>query len=460
MQESPKLLPKLTLFSATMIVMGSIIGSGIFKKMAPMSMKLHSGPLILICWLIAGLITLLGALTFAEIAGRMAQTGGVYVYLRKVYGDLTGFIFGWSCFTIIQTASIASIAFVFAEAFLRLMPFSLAGIEVKVVAITAIWLLTAINYMGVLFGAWVINVFTVLKILGIGAIIFLGFAYGSHTPENFTLAYDSATPPLTWNIVPLMFTAMLGAFWAYDGMVNLAYIGGEVKNGAKNIPRSFIIGVLGVIAIYVLVNVSFLYAMPLSDTLAVAEKPGSIFALEMTQMIGGHFWVLFVSVLIAVSTFGATNGSLMASPRIYYAMAQDGLFFRKFSRVHSLYHTPTFALIAQALWASCLIFLGNFDDLTDMLIFASFIFYGLSAVGLLLLRRRRIGAPLFKVPTWVPVFYAIFCALMVAMNVYEYPKQTVVGCLLIGSGLPVYYWLKKTAKQMPGRNRNFVKKPN
>lgn len=437
------LIPRLGLFSATMIVMGSIIGSGIFKKIAPMSLKLQSESLVLWCWLIAGVITLFGALTYAEIAGRLAQTGGLYAYLRSIYGRPVGYLFGWACFAVIQSASIASIAYVFAEAVFRIFPFSFYGFEVKGIAVFTILFLTSINYLGVIFGAWTENIFTVLKIFGILTVAALAYKFGRATSEDLTLPSEKLLSPSGFDLIPSMFGAMLGAFWAFDGLNNVGFIGGEVKNARRNIPFALTIGVLGVLAIYLIVNISYFHALSLNEILSIAKMPDKIFAIEMIEKIMGLNWMFFMTVLIMVSTFGATNGSILTSARIYYAMAHDGVFFRSLGHIHAKYKTPSVALIAQGVWASLLVFLGTFDDLTDMLIFASFIFYALGAWGLFQLRKNRVGDPPFVIPLFVPAAYILFCITLVLVTLYQYPMQTGAGLLLVLAGIPIYFWQHK-----------------
>jgi APA family basic amino acid/polyamine antiporter len=438
------LIPRLGLFTATMIVIGSIIGSGIFKKIAPMSLKLQSESLVIWAWVIAGVITLFGALTYAEIAGRLAQTGGLYAYIRSMYGKFAGYIYGWSCFSVIQSASIASIAYVFAEALFSIFPFSFYGVEVKLLAICTILGLTLINYVGLIFGAWVENIFTVLKIIGISLVAIFAFMYGSNAiPVIANQIAPEVLTPTGLALIPVMFSAMLGAFWAFDGLNNIGFIGGEVKNAKRNVPLALIIGVIGILGIYLAVNLAYFHALALEDILTIAQMPGKIFAIEMINQISGASAALLVSILIMVSTFGATNGSILTSARIYYAMARDGVFFKPLGITHPKFNTPSASLVIQGLWASVLICSGSFDELTDMLIFVSFIFYGLGAWGLLRLRKQNIGTPRFVVPTIIPLLYALFCITLVVVTIFQNPGQALVGLLLTLAGIPLYFWCKK-----------------
>ena len=438
--------PGLGLFTATMIVMGTIIGSGVFKKIAPMTLKLQSESLVLWCWVIAGLITLFGALTYAELASRLAQTGGQYAYLRSVYGRFTGFLFGWASFSVIQSASIASIAYVFAEAFVGLLPESgvsslrLVG-GVQFVAISTIVFLTAVNHRGLFFGALLENVFTVLKVLGIFVVIALGFYF----TKSQNAAPQIPISPVSRNLsgLGMMFAAMMGAFWAFDGINNIGFIGGEIRNPKRNVPLALIVGVLGVIAIYLAINIAFFNAVSVPEILDIAKIPHKIFAVEMVNKVAGSQWSVFVAIVILISTFGCTNGSILSSSRIYFAMAVDGVFFRSLGLTHTKYKTPHRALWWQAAWASLLILSGTFDELTDLLVFAAFLFYGLGAFGLFLLRARKVGNPRFQVPSIIPILYILFCVSLVLVNLFENPKSSLIGLGLILSGVPIYFYLQR-----------------
>jgi APA family basic amino acid/polyamine antiporter len=422
-----------------MVVVGSIIGSGIFKKIAPMALKLQSEPLVLTSWALAGLVTLFGALTYAEIAGRLAQTGGLYAYLRTMFGRPVGYLFGWACFAVIQSASIASIAFVFSEALLRLFSANPSEISTKIVAIAAIGILTFINGLGLFFGAWLENIFSVLKIVGISVVTILGFSVAARgSPSVGSLPVPEI--PHGMALIPAMFSTLISAFWAFDGLNNIGFIGGEVRNPHKTIPRALILGVLGIVGIYLAVNIAYFHALPLGEILVMARDPEKIFAVEMLQRVYGSSWALFATVLIMISTFGATNGSILTSARIYFAMARDGLFFRRVGVVHTSTHVPVAALLIQGIWSSALVFMGTFDELTDMLIFASFIFYGLGALGLLRLRSRQRNYDGFTVMTWIPCLYILFCLALVIVTVYQDPGGSLEGLVLIGSGLPFYIW--------------------
>ena len=449
-----------------MIVISSMIGSGIFKKIAPMSVELGTPGLILLCWLIPGIITMIGAATNAEIAGLIAEPGGQYVYFKKMYGNAFAFLYGWSCFSVIQSASIASIAYVFAESVNAVIPlphlsdgmeqFSLFGIffpfqgfGVKGLTIITILFLTIANYLGVIIGGAITNVFTGLKILGIVIIIILGLTISHGTVQNLSpflnkpdFQYESGL-----GLFGAMFAAMLAAFWAYDGWNNIGYLGGEVKNPKRNIPISLFGGVALVIVIYLAINTVFLYVMPVDEIINISNSQHSIIAIEVMRKFLGYGGALFISVLIMVSTFGTTNGTILASSRIYFAMAKDKLFFQSAGAHHSKFKTPHISLLIQGLWASLLVLSGTFDQLTDMLIFASFIFYGAGAFGVFILRKKMKDTPrVYKVPGYplLPFIFVLFCVTLVVVTIIQNPRDAGIGLSLVLIGIPFYmFWNKK-----------------
>lgn len=460
---SSGLLTKLGLFTAVLIVVSSMIGSGIFKKAAPMAVDLQSGGILLLCWIIAGIVTLIGAATNAEVAGIIAAPGGQYVYFKEMYGKAFAFIYGWSCFSVIQTASIASIAYVFAESVNAVIPLPrlsesmeaytlfgifnpLASFGVKVLTIITILFLTTANYLGVIFGGLISNFFTTLKVIGILIIIVLGLALSGGSVDN--LAPVGSNPAAEYGsslgLFGAMFAAMLGAFWAYDGWNNIGYLGGEVKNPKRNIPLALFFGVGLVMVVYLLVNFVYLYVMPVNEMIAIAEKENTIIAVEVLRKFLGNGGAFFISILIMISTFGTTNGTILASSRIYFAMAKDKLFFKACSDIHSKFKTPSTSLIIQGIWASLLVLSGTFDQLTDMLIFASFIFYGAGALGVFILRKKMKDTPRpYKAVGYpiLPAIFVLFCLTLVVVTIIQNPRDAGIGLALVLSGIPFYlYW--------------------
>ena len=467
------LITRLGLFTAMMIVISSMIGSGVFKKIAPMSDQLGSPGLILLCWLIPGIITMIGAATNAEIASLIAEPGGQYVYFKSMYGKAFAFLYGWSCFSVIQSASIASIAYVFAESvnavihLPRLSPgweqivvlgifYPFQGFGVKLLTILTIIFLTSANYLGVMFGGIIVNIFTSLKVLGILLIIILGLTISNGSLQNITpvLEKQNFTYGTNLGLFGAMFAAMLAAFWPYDGWNNIGYLGGEVKNPKRNIPLSLFGGVAIVIIIYLAINFVFLYIMPVDEIIKTAKIEHSIIAIEVMRKFLGNNGAFFISILIMVSTFGTTNGTILASSRIYFAMAKDKLFFETAGYHHKKFRTPHISLLIQGLWASILVLSGTFDQLTDMLIFASFIFYGMGAFGVFVLRKKLPNVKrVYKVPGYpvLPAIFVLFCATLVVVTIIQNPRDSGIGLGLVLIGIPFYlFWNSKIKK----RNNN------
>jgi len=383
-----------------------------------------------------------------------------------MYGKAFAFIYGWSCFSVIQSASIASIAYVFAESVNAVIPLphlsdsmeqiTLLGIfnpfasfGVKGLTILTIIFLSTANYLGVIFGGYINNIFTTLKVIGILVIIFLGLTLSDGAVSNLSPLGASPTAQYgtSLGLFGAMFAAMLGAFWAYDGWNNIGYLGGEIKNPKRNIPLALFIGVGVVMAIYLLINFVYLYVMPVNEMMEIANRENTIIAVEVMRKFIGNGGAFFISILIMISTFGTTNGTILASSRIYFAMAKDNLFFKSAGNIHPKFKTPYTSLIMQGIWASLLVLSGTFDQLTDMLIFASFIFYGAGAFGVFILRKKMkdshrpykaIGYPI------IPLIFVLFCITLVVVTIIQNPRDAGIGLVLVFSGIPFYlFWNRK-----------------
>lgn len=468
-QESHQLVRAFGLFTATLFVMGSIIGSGVFKKVAPMSAELGSSGLVLSAWVVAGLITLLGALTNAEVAGLIAEPGGQFVYFRHMYGKAFAFFYGWSTLAVIQSATAAGVAYVFAESLNMLVPLprlpnhweslDLFGVfqpfnnsGVKSVTIGLLLLLTWINYRGIKLGGLVLKIFSSTVIVCIFLIALLCFWLGEGFPlADFRfLPSDSSS---TTSFFGAFFAAMMSAFWAYEGWNTVSFLGGEIQNPKRNIPLALTFGTLGVILIYLFINAAYLYAQPPAFFQSVHAGENRIAAVEVVSRLIGPSGGLLIVILILLSTFSCTNTTFMGAPRVYFAMAQSGVFPRFFGAVHPRYRTPHRAVLIQGFWSSVLVLSGSFDQLTDMLVFAAFIFYGMGAFGVFVLRQKMRDVPrpykVFGYPV-VPLIFVLFCAALVVVSVQERPREAAIGLALILSGIPVYLYfmfesLKKTA---------------
>jgi APA family basic amino acid/polyamine antiporter len=460
------LVRSLGLFSAFILTVSSVIGSGVYKKVAPMSAELLSADLVLLCWALAGLITVCGALSNAEIASMLADSGGEYVYFRKIYNKFFAFIFGWTSFAVIRSAAAASIAYVFAHSFnslitLPVLPqewehFSVFGIftpfdniGVKTLTVLLLTGLSYNNYVGLKFGEGLSKAITIIVVFSIFLIVVLGMTIGGGSMANFQTPDSGFIQRSWWDpvFIETVFAALLAAFWAYEGWTATGYIGGEIKNPHRNVPLALVSGVSCVMAIYICINFTYLYVLPIQEIISVHASENKIAAVEVVRSFLGYPGALAMAVLILVTTFGCTNTTLLGPPRLYYAMAKEGMFFRTAAYVHPKYNTPSKAIFIQAVWASLLVFSGSFDQLTDMLIFAAFIFYGATALGVFILRTRMPEVPR-PYRAWgypvVPAVFILFCAALIIITLMAKPREALMGLALIASGLPFYfYWKKK-----------------
>jgi basic amino acid/polyamine antiporter, APA family len=461
-----QLVKSITLASATILVVSSVIGTGVYKKVAPMSADLLSPDLVLAAWLLAGILSLFGALSNAEIAGMYADSGGEYVYYKRIYGKFMAFMFGWTTFAIIKTASVSSIAYVFSQSFNSLitlpqlpteisnlkfwifMPFENFG--VKIFSIILILILTYINTRGLKFGELLSKNITKLVIAGLALIVIAGLFSGHGSLQNFS------TPSTTFvnkgwtnfDFIKALFGAMLAAFWAYEGWNTVGFIGGEIQNPKRNLPLALGGGLGIIIVAYMLVNFTYLYVLPIDSLIAVKKAANQIAAVEVIRSFGGVMGASILSVLILITTLGCTNSTILMPPRIYQVMAKDGLFFKSAANIHPETNTPNSALWIQGIWACLLVLSGTFDQLTDMLIFAAFFFYGATAFGVFILRVREPETPRpYKVIGYpiVPAIFVLFCVALIVITCITHPREAGIGLVLMATGLPFYlYWNKNT----------------
>ena len=445
-----------------LFVVANIIGSGVYKKIAPMAAELLSSVWILVAWIVGGIITLFGALSNAEVAGLLADTGGDFIYLKKIYSRFFAFMYGWSLFTVIQTATISSLAYVFAQSlnsiihipgvFSSLQHFTIGGVffpfqdfGIKLTAIFLILILTGLNISGLKSGAGVSRVIMMLVFTGLLIIVLFGLSSVKTKPADFMNLKELTTGTIT---ISAFYTSMLAAFWAYQGWVSVGFIGGEVKDPTRNIPRGIVAGVFIVIFIYLLVNVTYLTLLSIPQLVQINESGNQIAAVEAVRTFWGRGGVMFISVLILVTTLGCTNASILTGARPYYAMARDGLFFRNIAKI-SKANVPSNSLLWQGIWASILVLSGTFDQLTDMIIFSVFIFYGATTLGVFILRRRMPDANRpYKVwgYPYVPAIFIMFCIGLFFNTIIARPREAAIGLILIFSGIPVYFLLKRLNK--------------
>ena len=479
-----ELLREIGLIAAVAFAIGSIIGSGIFKKPGLMASQLESPLLLILVWVVAGVMTLFGALSLAEISGMFPRPGGQYIYFNKSYNHFVGYLYGWAVFIVIQTGSIASIAYVFSDSLGSFINFPRLGPAWEAVALHIPWIgaitpfkfiglkrctivlilfLTGINYLGVRFGSAIAVIFSGLKIGALVAIVVLAFALGHGSLANFTqspVTFAAASP----SVFLIFIMAMAGAFWAYDGWINITYLAGEIKDLQKNLPRAMIITAVIVIAVYILINLAYIYIIPVQEMGAkylAAESPASPTWWPPTSR------PLSWATGAAADRRGHHDLDLrrgerhaMMSARVYYAMARERLFFRRLRDVQPRFRTPGPSLIAQGVWASVLILSGTFDQLTDMLIFVCWIFYAAAALSVIVLRRKM---PDHERPykVWgypvVPVLFIAFAMVYVVFTLYSdianYRGRaplinSLMGLVLVAAGIPGYlFWKKRKTRE-------------
>ncbi len=461
MKHHKELVRGLGLSAATMIVAGSMIGAGIFKKPASMSGQLMSPELLLLVWVVAGIITFIGAIVNAEAAGMIDATGGQYMYFKKMYGDFTAYLYGWSIFSVIQTGCQAAIAYIFAEYIgyffkLPLAPafmanfhfyvplvgniFPFAEFGVKLVAIFGILFLTGINYVGVIFGGLVQSIITYIKIGSIIILSLLLLAFGHGSTANFYHGF-SLPPQVSHNFFSLIGLALAGAFWSYDGWNNVTFVAGEIKNPQRNVPLALMYGTLIVMGVYVLINVAYLYVLPVE-----VMKDCRLVAASAAEKIFGSTGAAIISIFVIISSFGALNGSILATARVQFAMARENMFFKSLGKIHPKFATPHVSLVAQGIWSAVLVLSGSFDTITDYVMFASWLFYMLGALGIIILRYKMPNTPR-PYKAWgypvTPVIFVIFSFLFLMNTLISNTSNAMMGTLLIAAGLPIYFLRKR-----------------
>ncbi len=476
----PQLLRSLGFFTMVMLIVGGVIGSGIFRKPGVMAAELGSPSWLLAVWLIAGVITLFGALTNAEVAAAIPKTGGQFIFFERMYGSFPAFLYGWSMFSVVQCGSIAALAYVFAEyteQFIHLpqgpqgmaewtLPIPLIGsitplkdLGVKGLAAVLIFGLTTANLYGVRFGGWIQSLTTIAKLSAMVALVALVVGSGTWQMDNLTTDSTTIAPSgMLWWLA--MAAALQGAFWAYDGWNNASFVAGEVIEPQRTLPRSLFIGIMLVTCAYMLLNVAYCAVLSI-DEMATSKLVASDVAQKCISG-GGRF----IAAAVMLSTFGAANATILASARIYYAMAERGVFPNMFAKVHTRYCTPSASLWIQCVWSIALLFSGSFDALTDMLIFVTWIFYTAGAIGLFVLRWREPDLPrAYRVPIypWIPLafisFASVFLVLTLWNDISNFASSQAqgqpaalncgMGTLLVLAGTPIYFLCRNRKKERP-----------
>ena len=436
MSDQPKLKRVLSLLDATMINTGGIIGSGIFMVPATVAMLTGSSSLFFMVWIAGGIVSLFGALSVAELGAAMPRAGGQYVYLSEAYGPVWGYLYGWSAVAVINTASIAAVGVAFSE-YLRFF-FPITDISIKGIAVATIILLTIINILDVKSGARFQNLFTISKLGAIFGIIILGLVMEGGSNQNLIPFFSNQS--FTELVGPLGL-AMVSVLWTFDGWIFITYVAGEVKNPGRNIPLSLIFCMLIVVSIYLLLNYVLIY------TLGFTGMNGSdLVVSDAASVFLGNKGAAIVTLIILISLIGANNGFVLTSARINYAMAKDKLFFHQASQIHPRFKSPANALIIQCVWACLLTFTGTFNQLITYIIFASWIFYGMSAGAVIILRNKKpdMERP-YKTPVypWIPIIFILFAIFLTINTIMEAPRDAAIGAGIILAGLPMYYYWKK-----------------
>ena len=434
MAEQSNLKRVLSLTDATMINVGGILGSGIFMVPATVALYTLSSSLFFLVWIIGGIVSLFGALSVAELGAAMPKAGGQYVFLNKSYGPLWGFLYGWTAVAVINTASIAAVAMAFSE-YLGFF-FVLGRFEIKVIAILSIIILTIINIIDVKSGARFQNLFTYTKIFAISIVILLGLTLNGGSSNNF---YPMIIDKSFFSLIGPLGLAMVAVLWTFDGWIFVTYVAGEVKDPGKNIPLSIILCMVIVLSIYLALNYVLVYVLgfdKMIDSELVMSDAASVF-------LGGK-GAAIITIIILISLIGANNGFVLTGARINYAMSKDGLFFKQASTIHNKFKSPANALLMQCAWSSILTLTGTFNQLITYIIFASWIFYAMSAGAVIILRnklpdlKRPYKTPLYP---WIPIIFIFFAVFLTINTILEAPRDAAIGSVLILAGLPFYkYW--------------------
>lgn len=471
---------ELKLFDAIMIVAGTMIGSGIFIVSSDIARQVGSSGYLLLIWLLTGFITIAGAVSYGELAGMMPKAGGQYVYLREAYGKLVAFLYSWTLFLVIQTGTIAAVGVAFAKYTGVLIP-SLIGehivvltlgsfkvSSVQLLAISSIILLTYINSRGIKNGKYIQNIFGSTKLIALFGLILFGLLFGINgevVKQNFTNVWSGSSAYLGennrfeisslvgWAVIPAIGVAMVGSLFSSDAWNNITFSGDEIVNPKRNLVRSMVIGTSLVTLIYVLLNVVYLFILPLkgtpdgTDVMArgIQFATNDRVAAAVAEAIGGAKATVVIAVLIMISTFGCNNGCILSGARVYYATASDGLFFPQMAKLNKK-GVPAVALVFQCVWASVLCLSGSYGNLLDYVIFAVLLFYILTILGLFILRKKQPNTErpykAFGYP-WVPSLYLFLAASICILLLIYKPAYSWPGFIIVGLGIPIYFLAKK-----------------
>jgi basic amino acid/polyamine antiporter, APA family len=484
--EQPKKTFKqsLSFFDATMIVIGSMIGSGIFIVSADIGRTLGSPVYLMLTWVVTGIITIIAALSYGELAAMMPKAGGQYVYLKESYNPMVGFLYGWTLFMVIQTGTIAAVAVAFAKFTGVLLPvLSEKNILIEIgtfhisaaqlTAIASLVILTFINYRGIKNGKVMQLTFTITKVLALAGLIIAGLVVASGSSfwsTNFSDMWKASTTTVDGNsmkifelsglgLLTAFGVAMVGSLFSSDAWNNVTFIAGEIKNPKRNIPLSLFWGVLIVTAIYLLANIAYLSLLPLHGNPSAPDAVGRGIQFATSDRVGvaaasqifGQSSAIIMAVLIMVSTFGCNNGMILSGARVYYTMANDGLFFKGVAKLNK-YAVPGIALIFQCIWASVLCVSGKYGDLLNYVVSAVLLFYILTIAGVFILRKKKPNAErpykTFGYPVLPAIYIIIALAICIDLFIYKF-DDTWPGFLIVVIGIPIYYLMKRKVLSTP-----------
>ncbi len=428
---------RLGVWSAAAVLVGSTIGSGIFRVPSTVAGDVGTVGAAILLWIVGGLVALFGALTLAELAALFPRSGGIYVYLKEAYGDLPAFLFGWTELLVIRPSAYGAIAMIFAEYLQTFVP--MTDVQVRLVAAAAIAVVAAANYRSVLFGAAIENATTAAKVLALVAVAVLAFAFGD--PARGAFAGAIAFSPTTWGGFGV---ALIAVLWAYDGWADLTFLAGEVKDPSRTLPRALLGGTLAIIVIYMIVNAAYFYVLPIGD-MAGSE----LVAADAAVRIFGQIGASIIAALVMLSTFGTLNGSMMTGPRILWAMADDGLLFRPIARVHPRFETPHVAILVAAALGIAYVSIRTFEQLADAFILGIWPFYALAVGAVFMVRARRpdlerpyrtVGYPI------VPLVFLVASVVMLLNALVEQPTSTAFDFGVILVGVPVFYGWRRVRR--------------
>ena len=449
----PSLIRGLSLLDSVLLLAGGIIGSSIFLTAKDIAGPLPHPLLFLLVWVMGGAISLCACVAFAELGSMFPDSGGQYVYLREAYGDLPAFLYGWMLFSVANGGSIAALSVASAAYLGGIIPFisqnhvvlSAAGIvltRAHVVALISILGVTWINVVGLRWGTILQNLATWAKFAAMAAFVILGFAIGKGDWHHFAAPGQSVTLGLSaGQLISAFGVALIAVFWAYDGWVYITWVAGEVKQPERNLPRSLILGLLLVGVIYLAINAVYLYALPMSGIAAETAVAQSAAVSMFSGAVGR-----WLALMIAISCFGAMASCIMSGARVYYAMAEDGVFFHALARVHPRWHTPVASLVLQAIWAAVLALSGKYNELFTYVMFMMVLSYVLTTAALFVLRRKM---PSAERPyrcagyPWLPAIYVVLGSAWFVNALFERPKEALFGIFIVAVGVPFYFYWRR-----------------